>query len=113
QGPGQRVGAGGQGPGAEQVLGLDVDRGAAGQEAADLGAGERAEPALVGQGGRLGGAAEELLELEVEADIAVVDRQAARPRPAPGPPPAAPAGALAGLGRRRNSPAALSAAKVG
>ena len=59
------------------MLGLDADRVAVDQQPGDLGAGERAEPALVRQRQRLGRAAEELLELEVEAEIAVVDRQPA------------------------------------
>ena len=44
-------------------------------ELGDLRAGKRAQPALMCQGERLGRAAEKLLELEVEAEIAMVDRQ--------------------------------------
>ena len=51
---GQRVGAAVDGLGAAEVLGLDADRIAADQQPGDLGAGERAEPALVGQRERLG-----------------------------------------------------------
>ena len=84
----QRVGAGGEAAARAQVLGLDVDRVAGStSRPRDLRPRERAEPALMRQRQRLGGAAEELLELEVEAEVAVIDRQPAdrRARPAPGP----------------------------
>ena len=59
------------------MLDLDADRIAVDQEPSDLRSREGAEPALVGQRERLGRAPEELLELEVEAEIAMVDRQPA------------------------------------
>ena len=74
---GQRVGAPVKPGAAAEVLGLDADRVAVDQQPGDLGAGERAQPALVGQRERLGRAAEKLLELEIEAEIAVIDRQPA------------------------------------
>ncbi len=81
-----------------------LDRVALDQQVGDLRPRERAEPALVGQRQGLGGAAEELLELEVEAEIAVIDRQPADRRARQ---------RRAGRGSRRKIPAARSAAKVG
>ena len=77
---GQRIGAAGECLAAAEVLALDADRIAVDQQPVDLAAGERAEPALMGQRQRLGRASEKLLELEIEAEIAVIDRQPAHRR---------------------------------
>ena len=45
------------------------------EQSRELGAGERAEPPLVRQGKGLGGAAEELLDLEIEGEVAIAHRQ--------------------------------------
>ncbi len=71
----QRVRCGCQTRGEGEVLSLDVDRGGFLKQIRQLNARERTEPALMGQRGRLAGAPEELLELEIEAEIAVIDRQ--------------------------------------
>ena len=110
QRPAERIDAGagarGQCLGQCQVLGLDVEQpalAAVQQQSRQLGPGERAEPALMGQSQGLGGASEELLELEVEAEIAMIHGQ---------PPDRGLGQGPAGRGKRRK-PGGCSAANVG
>ena len=59
------------------MLALDADRIAVDQQAIDLGAGKRAEPALVSQGEWLGRASKKLFKFEVEAEVIMIHRHPA------------------------------------